>query len=173
CNRCVWQDQPQVCSDAGNPAWGRKVHTMCDMVDTGGAPSLDWKGNADTVFRDALTMALDPEFWRPDLEIPEEYRLKRSPGELIVYHAVGNYELRSRNGRNIKGTDAIMAAIDRLAFEGFPVRLEFVTNVPSTDVRFIQVQADVMVDQLNYGRYGAQACEGMMLGRPVICYMKK
>lgn len=173
CNRCVWQDQPEVCADAGNLAWGRKVHTMCDVVDTGGAPALDWKSNPDTVFRDALTMALDPELWRPDLEIPEKYRLQRSPGELIVYHAVGNYELRSRNNRNIKGTGAIMAAIDRLKSEGFRVRLEFVTDVPSKDVRFIQVQADIMIDQLNYGRHGAQACEGMMLGRPVICYMKK
>jgi glycosyltransferase involved in cell wall biosynthesis len=173
CNRCVWQDQPQVCSDGPSLAWGRKFHTMCDMVDTGGSPALDWKGKDDKVFRDALTMALDPQFWRPDLEIPEKYRLERSPGELIVYHAVGNYELRSRNGRNIKGTGAILAAIDRLKSEGFPVRLEFVTNVPSKDVRFIQVQADVMIDQLNYGRYGAQACEGMMLGRPVICYLKK
>ncbi|MCC8952089.1 glycosyltransferase [Bradyrhizobium sp. Pear77] len=173
CKHCVWQDQPQICSDASNLAWGRKVHTMCDMVDTGGAPSLDWKGNVDTVCRDALTMALDPEVWRPDLGIPEKYRLQRSPGELIVYHAVGNYELRSRNGRNIKGTGAILAAIERLKSEGFPVKLEFVTNVPSQDVRYIQVQADVIVDQLNYGRYGAQACEGMMLGRPVVCFMQK
>ena len=35
------------------------------------------------------------------------------------------------------------------------MRLEFVTDVPSKDVRFIQVQADVIVDQLNTGRYGA------------------
>jgi glycosyltransferase involved in cell wall biosynthesis len=38
-------------------------------------------------------------------------------------------------------------------------------------VRFLQVQADVIIDQLNYGRYGATAREGMMLGRPTICYL--
>ncbi len=173
CNKCVWQGQPEVCSDAPNLAWGRKVHTICDVVDVGGSPALDWKGKVDKVFRDPLTMALDPEFWRPDLEIPDKYRLKRSPGELIVFHAVGNYELRSRNGRNIKGTPAILSAMDRLRNEGFRVKLEFVTNVPSKDVRFIQVQADIVVDQLNYGRYGAQACEAMMLGRPTVCFLKK
>ncbi|WP_298363194.1 hypothetical protein [uncultured Bradyrhizobium sp.] len=173
CNKCVWQEHPEVCSDAANLAWGRKIHTMCDVVDTGGSPALDWKGTVDNVFRDPLTAAVDAELWRPDLEIPAEYKLERSEGELIVYHAVGNYELRSRNGRNIKGTPAILAAIDRLRGEGMPVRLEFVTNVPSKDVRFIQAQADVFVDQLNYGRYGAQACEAMMLGRPTICFMKK
>jgi hypothetical protein len=173
CERCVWQLHPDVCADAGNLAWGRKVHTMCDLVDTGGSPALDWKGRRETVCREPLTMALDPDLWRTDLEIPEKYRLQRSPGELIVYHSVGNYQLRANNSRNIKGTGAILAAIDRLRSEGFPVRLEFVTDVPSKDVRFIQLQADILVDQLNYGRYGAQACEGMMLGRPTICYLNK
>ncbi|WP_212495316.1 glycosyltransferase [Bradyrhizobium jicamae] len=173
CDKCVWQLRPEICSDAGNLEWGRQVHTICDVVDTGGSPTLDWKGKADKVFRDPLTMALEPELWRPDLQVPEKYQLKRSPGELIVYHAVGNYELRSQNDRNIKGTGAILAAVDRLKNEGVHVRLEFVTNIPSKDVRFIQVQADVVVDQLNYGRYGAQAAEAMMLGRPTICYIKK
>jgi glycosyltransferase involved in cell wall biosynthesis len=173
CDKCVWQDRPEVCSDSGNLAWGRKVHTMCDLIDTGGSPALDWKGRLDKVYREPLVMALDPEFWRPDLGVPDQYRLERAPGELIVYHAVGNYNLRSRGGRNIKGTGAILAAIDRLRREGVPVRLEFVTDVPSRDARFIQVQADVVVDQLNYGRYGAQASEAMMLGRPTICYINK
>ena len=53
------------------------------------------------------------------------------------------------------------------------MRLKFVTDVPSTEVHFIQVQADVIVDQLNYGRYGATARAGMMLGVPTVCYMHK
>jgi glycosyltransferase involved in cell wall biosynthesis len=173
CDKCVWQERPDVCSDQGNLAWGRKVHIMCDLVDTGGSPALDWKGNWDKIYREPIVMALDPEFWRPDIEIPEKYRLKRAPGELIVYHGVGNYNLRSGGGRNIKGTGAIQTAIERLQSEGIAVRLEFVTDVPSRDVRYIQVQADVIVDQLNYGRYGAQASEAMMLGRPTICYINK
>ena len=40
-------------------------------------------------------------------------------------------------------------------------------------MRYYQAQADIIVDQLNYGRYGATAREGMMLGKPVICYMNK
>jgi glycosyltransferase involved in cell wall biosynthesis len=173
CDRCVWQHQPQVCDDNGNLAWGHKVRLMCDLIATEGFPALDWQGNGDTLFREPLTTALDPDFWRLDLKIPERYRLKRAPGELIVYHSVGNYDLRTRAGRNLKGTGAIVAAIDRLRGEGVPVRLEFVTDVPSKDVRFIQKQADVIVDQLNYGRYGATAREGMMLGRPTICYIEQ
>ena len=61
-----------------------------------GPPRSIGRGKGDKVFREPLTTALDPDFWRPDLAIPEKYRLKRAPGEMIVYHAVGNYELRAR-----------------------------------------------------------------------------
>ena len=64
-------------------------------------------------------------------------------------------------------------AIDRLKANGYPVRLIFVTGMRNLDVRFIQSQADIVVDQLNFGRYGAMAKETMMLGKPVICYVNR
>lgn len=118
-------------------------------------------------------MCLDSEFWKPDLNIPEAHRVERRPGELLVYHGVGNYEERKRGDRNIKGTQAVFAAIEKLQREGIPVRLIFCTNVPNRDVRFYQAQADIVVDQLNAGRYGANAREAMMLGKPTICYLHK
>lgn len=172
CDRCVWQDNPAVCSDAGNLAWGHKVQTFCDLIATEGTPALDYQ-DVPKCFREPLTTALDASFWRPDLEIPTRLRLNRRPGELIVYHAVGNFAARTRNGRNYKGTGAVVAAVERLRQEGMDVRLEFVTDLPNTDVRFIQIQADIIVDQLNYGRYGATAREGMMLGKPTICHINK
>lgn len=172
CDRCVWQDNPKICNDRGNLAWGHKFQLMCDMIASEGFPALDYQAGPK-VYREPLTTALDPDLWRPDIQVPEHYRLAREPGELIVYHAVGNFEFRATKERNLKGTGAVVAAIDRLREEGVNVRLEFVTNVPSSEVRYIQVQADVIVDQLNYGRYGATAREGMMLGRPTVCYMHK
>ncbi len=170
CNKCVWQHDPHVCSDPRNLSWGHKVHLMCDVIATEGMPALDYQDGAKC-YREPLTTALDPDFWRPDLAIPDRYVLPRASGELIVYHGVGNYALRTRNGRNFKGTGAVIEAVDRLRREGMPVRLEFVTDVPNTEVRFVQAQADVIVDQLNYGRFGATAREGMMLGKPTICYI--
>jgi glycosyltransferase involved in cell wall biosynthesis len=170
CDKCVWQHNPSICSDLGNLAWGHKVKLFCDLIATETFPALDYQGGANC-FREPLTSALDQEFWRPDLPIPDKYRLTREPGELIVYHAVGNFATRSVGGRNLKGTGAVVAAIDRLRAEGMKVRLEFVTDMPNREVRFIQAQADVIVDQLNYGRYGATAREGMMLGKPTICHM--
>ena len=34
--------------------------------------------------------------------------------ELLVYHAFGNMDVRTRNGRNIKGTGVVRAAVERL-----------------------------------------------------------
>jgi glycosyltransferase involved in cell wall biosynthesis len=170
CDRCVWQDKPDVCSDARNLAWGRKVQKHCDLICTETDPVLDFK-SGHKVYREPLTFALDPDVWRPDMAVPEKWRLPKEEGEVLVYHAVGNLSLRTSDTRNIKGTPAIVAAVERLRGEGHQVRLEFVSDLPSTDVRFIQVQSDIIVDQLNYGRYGATSREGMMLGKPTVCFM--
>ncbi len=172
CDKCVWQHSPTICSDRGNLAWGHKLAMFCDLIATETFPALDYQSGS-LCYREPLTSALDPDFWRPDLDIPDKYRLQREPGQLIVYHAVGNFNARAVNGRNLKGTGAVVAAVERLRAEGVNVRLEFVSDMPNRDVRFIQAQADVIVDQLNYGRYGATAREGMMLGKPTICFIRK
>jgi glycosyltransferase involved in cell wall biosynthesis len=172
CDRCVWQDNPAICSDRSNLAWGHKLRLFCDLIATETFPALDYQ-DGPICFREPLTSALDEDFWNPNLTIPERHRLHREPGELIVYHSVGNFDLRTAGGRNLKGTGAIVAAIDRLRSEGVKVRLEFVKDMPNREVRFIQAQADVIVDQLNYGRYGAAAREAMMLGKPTICNLNR
>lgn len=172
CNRCRWQNVPNVCSDRRNLAWGHKLHQMVDLFATEGNPALDYQGT-DKCYREPLTTALDPEVWKPNLTIPDYLRLPREKGELIVVHSVGNYMLRSKNGRSVKGTGAVFDAIERLRAEGVNVRLEFRTEVKSSDMRFIQAQCDVLIDQLNYGRYGATAREGLMLGKPTICYLNR
>jgi len=172
CDRCIWQNNPLVCNDKMNLAWGHKVEMFCDLIACEGFPALDYQ-SGPKAYREPLTTALDPEFWRPDLEIPPHLVLPRSDGELIVYHAVGNYDLRSNPEKNVKGSRAVVEAVNRLRSEGMNVRLEFVTDMPSKDVRFIQLQADVVVDQLNHGRYGANAREAMMLGRPTVCHINK
>lgn len=172
CANCVWQDRPDVCSDDRNLVWGRKVTSLVDLFCTETDPPLGYK-NSPNAFRAPLTYALDPEIWRPGLVVPDEMKRPRKPGEIIVYCALGNLATRSKNGRNVKGTSAVLAAIDQLRAEGIDIRLDFVHDVPSIDNRFIQVQADIIVDQLNYGRYGALAREGMMLGKPVIGRVNK
>jgi glycosyltransferase involved in cell wall biosynthesis len=173
CDTCIWQNRPDVCNDSRNLAWGKKVDTYCDLIFGETVPALDYLDSPKSIF-EPVTMCLDPGVWYPELPIPDQFKIARNEEELLVYHAVGNYDSRTReNGRNIKGTPAVIDAIEQLKAEGFPVRLIFVTGLKNIEVRYIQAQADVIVDQLNYGRYGATAREGMMLGKPVICYINK
>ncbi len=173
CPSCPWELRPDICSDAKNVAWGRKLTSIVDLFCTETDPSIDFKGHPNA-FRGPLTFAIDPELWRPDIQIPDELIYAKSDARTIrVYHAVGNFKERSRNGRNVKGTQAVISAIDVLQAEGINIELQFIDNVPSRDNRFVQVQADIIVDQLNYGRYGALAREGMMLGKPVVGRVNK
>jgi hypothetical protein len=168
CDRCVWQLRPDVCSDARSLAWNRKLALLCDWVGLECDHATPERISRKSVYGPVVT-TLDPDRWHPDIEVPEDMRIDRRPGEILVYHAVGNYASRRAGDRDIKGTGAVVAAIEQLKGEGLPVRLIFAHDIPSTRVRFLQVQADIVVDQLNYGRYGANARESMMLGRPTIC----
>ena len=170
CAKCAWELRPDVCSDTRNAAWGEMLVAMCDLVAVEADYGHEWRGQS-FVYREPLTTALDPNHWKFDLDIPEKWRLMRTNGELLVLHGFANAAARRFGGRDIKGTGAIIAAVERLQREGFKVRLIHPTDVPSTDMRFIQAQADIIIDQLVIGRYGAQAREGMMLAKPTICHI--
>jgi glycosyltransferase involved in cell wall biosynthesis len=171
CDKCVWQHRPDVCSNKKNLGWGRILERYVDLVFAEMLPALDYMAMPGRVIHEPVTTCLDPEFWKPDLAIPGAHRIAREPDEILLYHGVGNNDTRNVGGRSIKGTPAVFAAIDKLKSEGFPVKLIFVTGMKNTDVRYVQAQCDIIIDQLNLGRYGATAREGMMLGKPVICYI--
>lgn len=172
CHVCSWYNRPDVCNDDKAMAGGDKLDRLCDVIFAAESPSLDYMASPK-VIHDPMTAVLDPLQWHPELEIPAEYQIEKAPGEILIYHGVGNYSTRTNNEVNIKGTKFIMDAIDCLKDEGFPVRLIFATDIPNRHVRFIQAQADIIVDQLNYGRYGATAREGLMLGKPTISYLQR
>lgn len=169
CDNCSLRQRADVCSPMRNLAWGHKREMFCDLIATEMLPALDYCAGPKC-YREPLTMGCDANAWRPDLDIPEKYRgIRNSSEEILVYHGVGNFfDSHYGGARDYKGTRAIKAAVDKLAAEGLPVRLLFVHDVPSSEVRYIQVQADIVVDQLNFGRYGANGRECMMLGRPVV-----
>ncbi|MBM3483008.1 MAG: glycosyltransferase family 4 protein [Alphaproteobacteria bacterium] len=168
CDRCIWQLRPEVCSDRRSLAWNRKLERLCDWVGLECDHATPERVSDRTVYGPVVT-AIDPQRWHPDLVPPEEMRVQRNPDEVLVYHACGNDKTRRQSGRDIKGTNAVISAVERLQAEGLPVRMIFAHDIPSRQVRFLQVQADIVVDQLNYGRYGANAREAMMLGKPTIC----
>jgi hypothetical protein len=117
---------------------------------------------------------LDPQFWSPELTIPDRLKIQIPASTVKIYHAVGNYDLRTdpSSKRNIKSTHIYSPLVDQLKREGRDVELIFCHDVPNRDVRFFQLQSDIVVDMLTYGFYGANVREAMMLGKPVVCYLR-
>ena len=62
--------------------------------------------------------------------------------------------------------------IEDLQRSGHDVELMFFTDVPNKELRFYQAQADIVVDMLTFGMFGAGVREAMMLGKPVVCYLR-
>jgi hypothetical protein len=170
CSRCSLRDKPTLCSDVGNQGWGHKRNLFFDLVAGEMLPKLDM-GKSPKVYSEPLTMSLDETVWHPELAIPPAFLHPRDTGKVLVFHAVGNYSSNAETGvRDYKGTRAIVAAVELLKAEGLPIEFLFTERVHSREMRFIQAQADIIVDQLNAGRYGAFAREALMLGKPVIGY---
>jgi hypothetical protein len=104
-------------------------------------------------------LAIDTERWRP----AEPDRPPHDHGQVVVVHAP--------NHRQLKGTDAVIAAVERLRGEGHAIRLELLEGRPNEEVRDTVRAADVAVDQLLTG-YGLFAVEAMASGLPVLSNLR-
>jgi glycosyltransferase involved in cell wall biosynthesis len=85
--------------------------------------------------------------------------------ELVVAHAPTD--------RDVKGTAHVIEAVAQLRAEGVAVTLDLIEGVTRTEVLERLRRADVVVDQLLIGWYGAFAVEAMALGRPALCYIRE
>lgn len=114
---------------------------------------------------------IDLNLWNPTIDVPKEFRLPKTNALRILHsHSlVGRLE----NGRNIKGSNYIAEAIKKLQQENNDIEYIEVTGVKPVEMRFMQAQADIVVDQLFYGHWGSTGIEAMALGKPVISYMRK
>jgi glycosyltransferase involved in cell wall biosynthesis len=83
------------------------------------------------------------------------------PGEALrVAHAPSK--------RRVKGTEAVLAAIDSLRARGAPIELDLIEGVPNREARLRYAAADLVIDQLRIGWYGMLAIESMALAKPVV-----
>ncbi len=85
-------------------------------------------------------------------------------GPLRVVHAPSD--------RGVKGTRHIVAAMERLQAEGVAAELVLVEKLPHAEARKLYASADLAVDQVLAGFYGALAAELMALEVPVMCYLR-
>jgi glycosyltransferase involved in cell wall biosynthesis len=101
--------------------------------------------------------AIDLTDWRP-VAAPKTARP-------LVVHAPTRTE--------IKGTNHLVAAIERLRREGLDFDFAQADNMTHEAARALYERADIIVDQLLIGWYGVLAVEGMALGKPVVSYIRE
>lgn len=108
-------------------------------------------------YAEYLPYAIDPARWSPS-------GAPRREGPFRILHAPSN--------RVQKGTRHLLAAVERLKAR-HDLELVLVEKVPNDQVKPLYEQADLVVDQLLYGWYGTFAAECMMLGKPVMAYIRE
>jgi glycosyltransferase involved in cell wall biosynthesis len=173
CDDCPWQHSPHICSDELNMRWGKLRNSVCDYQVAMGGNRVDYNDDP-RVHETQQFYCLDPDVWRPDLPIPKEFRLPEANGNVRIYHSVGNYDMRTNavTQVNLKGTHVYVPLIRKLKQEGLPVELVFVKDKPNLEVRYYQAQSDIVCDMLTFGFFGANVREALMLGKPVVCYLR-
>lgn len=77
------------------------------------------------------------------------------------------------NHRAFKGTRFLEQAIAELRSRGVPIELVMVERVSNEQALRIYRSADVIFDQCMIGFHGFFALEGMALGKPVMCFIRK
>lgn len=173
CSTCRWRNVTTVCSDERNLAWGKFRNSVADYQCLLGGNRVDY--NDDPRVHEAPEFyCLDKELWHPKIEIPETFRLQpMSEGTVWLYHAVGHKADRTtEDGVNIKSSHVYLPIIKKLKEEGISLELMEPTGIPNKEIRFLQAQADIFLDMLTLGWFGANAREAMMLGKPVICFIR-
>lgn len=104
---------------------------------------------------DVVPPALVLDDWQPS---------PREPGETLrIAHAPSK--------RAVKGTEAVLAAVESLRRRGAPVELDLIEGVPNAVARLRYAAADVVIDQLRVGWYGMFAIESMALAKPVVVHL--
>lgn len=174
CNSCNWRDVSWVCSDERNLKWGKFRNAAADYQCCIGGNRKDY--NHDPRIHEVPEFyCLDPELWNTSIQIPEEYKVDYSADVLKLYHSVGNFKLRTDgSNKNIKSTHIYLPLVERLKKEGYPVELMFIKDeIENKKLIYYQAQADIFLDMLTFGFFGANAREAMMLGKPVICYLRQ
>lgn len=100
--------------------------------------------------------------------IIEETRIKPqfpdSKNKPLVIHAPSN--------REIKGTEFILAAVDKLRDEGFEFDFKLIEKLPRKEAMKIYEDSTIVIDQLRIGAFGNFSLEAMAMGKPVICYIR-
>lgn len=150
--------QEGVCDIPGcDAALEARLRRSCEIL-------LRWTDKAFCLNPDLLAHVPAAEFL-PYVALPMEIRdpEPKPPNPLpLIVHAPSN--------RSIKGTEFLLAASATLQAT-HPHELRLVEGLPRAEALEVYRQADILVDQLRLGWYGALAVEAMALRVPVVAYL--
>ncbi|MBI4175147.1 glycosyltransferase family 4 protein [Candidatus Berkelbacteria bacterium] len=107
---------------------------------------------------DLFYWPIDTDAWQPHYPDPKAK-------EIVIVHAPNN--------RIVKGSDYLLAVIERLKKEGYPVKLDLVEKMTNEVAKQHYAQADIFAEQFLIGWHGFTAIEAMALGKPVMCFIRK
>jgi glycosyltransferase involved in cell wall biosynthesis len=125
----------------------------------GGGASIEYLYHWNTLLVNCLS--IDTRQWAP-----VERKGHEKDDKLRILHAP--------NHKIIKGTDALIAAVELLkSEEGLDLELILLQGVPNTHIRNAMVDVDLVADQFVIGAYGLFAIEAMAMGKPVLCYLRE
>lgn len=96
------------------------------------------------------------------IQVVPEKDVRDSP--ITIVHAPTN--------RGAKGTDIILNALEKIQLTYKDrVKITLVENIPHSEAIKKYAEADLIIDQILIGWYGAFAIEAMKMGKPVIAYI--
>jgi len=75
--------------------------------------------------------------------------------------------------REIKGTEFVLAAVERLTKKGFNFDFRLIEGLPHTEALKLYQQAAIVIDQLQIGAYGHLSVEAMAMGKPTVCFIRE
>ncbi|PIR33695.1 MAG: hypothetical protein COV36_02210 [Alphaproteobacteria bacterium CG11_big_fil_rev_8_21_14_0_20_44_7] len=75
--------------------------------------------------------------------------------------------------RNLKGTEHIIKALEKLTDNGYKFDFKLVQNLPHEKAKELYASADIILDQIRVGWYGITALEAMAMGKIAVCYVKE
>ena len=163
CSSCGFADRCDDEENIRNLAIVRRYADLCITVDWYFTEHLDTK----MIRYKAIYINL----FTPNLVIPT--RLQLPPSNAVrILHSSALGKARTGRDKNIKGTPFVVDALKQLQEEGLSVELIQVSQVPARDMRYLQTQADIVIDQLLYGSWGSTTIEALALGKPTICYLR-
>jgi hypothetical protein len=138
CGNCGFWDR---CDDRLNERHFRRVRKYIDIaIGTGELDSSQYQANH------IKYKAIDLDLWSPDAAVPTEHRLPATNNIRVLHSSYLKNSGRNPGERNIKGSRYILAAIERMREEGYPVEYCFIEDKPSNQMRFYQAQADIVVE---------------------------